>query len=250
MDRTAKLKIYLPSGNPTALVEVKTIPNLADRKVINNDIMAKFPFVEQVGFIDDEFNLTMAGGERCINAIRCAALHYMKKLNLNNAKVLNLGDIFECGQDENGVFISSDFSLKFECKVQENGEFLVNLGGITHIVNFQELNLDDEELKIYALEKLKFYDLLNLEASGFINYNEPNLKPVVYVKDINTLFYESACGSGSIAVAVVLSLKSDNTKFKLIQPSGKQCYVNTKEREGCQNTGDNDLGNAFPDAGV
>ena len=65
MDRTAKLKIYLPSGNPTALVEVKTIPNLADRKVINNDIMAKFPFVEQVGFIDDEFNLTMAGGERC-----------------------------------------------------------------------------------------------------------------------------------------------------------------------------------------
>lgn len=227
MDRISKLnfRIYSPSGNPTAIVEVLDIPNSKSRKAINDEIMSEFDFVEQVGFVDDKFNLTMAGGERCINAIRCAAYHYMRKFSLEKVDILNLGDVFGCGYDKNKIFTISNFSPKFSYEMQNNKEFIVNLGGITHIVNFENLNLKNDELKQYAFSKLKFYKLLNLSASGFINFNNSNLKPVVYVRDIDTLFYESACGSGSVATSVILSLNSSENKFELIQPSGKSLFV-------------------------
>ncbi len=47
--------------------------------------------------------------------------------------------------------------------------------------------------------------------------------PVVYVKEIDTLFYDTAYVSGTIAIALLESLKNQKeiTKLEVIQPSGK-----------------------------
>ena len=63
-------KLYVPSGNPTALV-LRMERNSEKRKEINNEIMNKYDFIEQVGFINMDIKkpeLLMAGGEFCGNA--------------------------------------------------------------------------------------------------------------------------------------------------------------------------------------
>lgn len=226
MDRLSKInyKIYKPSGNPTALIYIKSSKKLD--KSLNDLIMQKHPFVEQVGFIDDNFNLYMAGGERCINAIRCAGFFYMDKFSQDKVSVKNLGEVFKCGKDEFGIFTISNFSDKFDIKKLNDFEYLVNLDGITHIVNLENLEFkSDDEYKKFGFEKIKSLNLTNLKASGFINVKDEVLKPVVFVRDINTLFYESACASGSLAASVVLNLINNKTSFKLIQPSNKPLFV-------------------------
>ncbi len=72
-------KIYIPSGNPTALV-LKMERDLEKRKEINDKIMNLYDYVEQVGFINQDINnpeLLMAGGEFCGNATRCAVYYYL-----------------------------------------------------------------------------------------------------------------------------------------------------------------------------
>ena len=73
-------RIYIPSGNPTALV-IGIIDDFEKRKEINDALMNKYDFIEQVGFINDDINnpeLLMAGGEFCGNATRSAIKYYLK----------------------------------------------------------------------------------------------------------------------------------------------------------------------------
>ena len=45
--------------------------------------------------------------------------------------------------------------------------------------------------------------------------------PIVWVKNINTLFCENACGSGTIAVTMIETLLSEKSnKYCIMQPSG------------------------------
>ena len=50
------------------------------------------------------------------------------------------------------------------------------------------------------------------------------INPIVWVKKINTLYYETACGSGSIATAIYKNIFNNQKEFKIIQPSGY--YIN------------------------
>ena len=85
-------KIFNPAGNITALV-LGDEYNLEQKKLINKKIMEQEPKVEQVGFISQKYKrLTMAGGEFCGNATRCATLYYIEKqqsieLEINNNKI-------------------------------------------------------------------------------------------------------------------------------------------------------------------
>ena len=76
-----KYKIFNPSGNITALVIGDNFTT-EQRRIINDEIMSKEKDVEQVGFVSEfEKKLTMAGGEFCGNATRCAAKFYMQQSN-------------------------------------------------------------------------------------------------------------------------------------------------------------------------
>ena len=54
------------------------------------------------------------------------------------------------------------------------------------------------------------------------------ISPVVFVRAINTLFYETACGSGTTAVGVYESAKrGEGIDINILQPSGNTINVKT-----------------------
>lgn len=214
-------KIFIPSGNPTALVwDENFTPK--DKKLINDKIMKAHPFVEQVGFISGNLTLDMAGGEQCVNALRSAGLCYMNEFNLKSVKMLSCGEEFECGMDEFGVYVDGKFGDKFSIKKLDSCEFIVSLSEISHIISLKSLSFkNDDELKDYAFSRIKEHNLNSLKASGFVLLDAKLLKPVVYVRDIDTLFYETACGSGTLAASCVMKSEFDTNSSEFIQPSGK-----------------------------
>ena len=52
--------------------------------------------------------------------------------------------------------------------------------------------------------------------------NELKIYPIVWVKDVNTMYYETACGSGSLAAAIY---KNTAEEIEIIQPSGYSIKV-------------------------
>lgn len=238
-----KYKIYIPSGNPTALVS-GIVESQEERKKINDEIMNKYDIVEQVGFISDDINnpeLMMAGGEFCGNATRSAIYSYLKGLEGNiNIKVSGVKEKLAGGIDNvgNSWVNMPIIKGKFEKSVKpiNKNSAIVKLYGITHlIVESENINkkYTKEELKQLAYNMLVENNLINEEAAGvmFIEYTDKGiiLSPVVYVKAINTLFYETACGSGTTAVGIYESFKNvKNINENIIQPSGDLINIQTE----------------------
>ncbi len=233
-------KIYIPSGNPTALV-IGIEKDIEKRKEINNYLMSKYDFVEQVGFISkNNYELIMAGGEFCGNATRSAVKYYLNSKPGNiSIKVSGVKDKLNAGIDnDNNVWvdmpiIKGDFSKSVK-RINSNSA-IIKMYGITHMV-IESGNINKkynkEELKEYAYEILEEYNLLCENAAGVMFINKVNnnieLYPVVFVREINTLFYETACGSGTTAVAIYESSKLyKNIDINVIQPSGKIINVKT-----------------------
>lgn len=127
-----KYKIYNPSGNITALV-IGDEYNNKEKELINNAIMKEKPEIEQVGFVSTEYRkLTMAGGEFCGNATRCAVKYYF-----NNEKTSKI-EI-----DNKEIIVGTDKDEKIWCEIPIEGYeitklseniYKVKLEGITIIV--------------------------------------------------------------------------------------------------------------------
>lgn len=238
-------KIYIPSGNPTALV-IGLENDEKIRKEINDEIIAKYDdFVEQVGFVNPDINkpeLCMAGGEFCGNATRSAIKYYLgDKEGSINIKVSGVPNLLQGGIDNNGMswvdmpIIKGDYN-KSVTRISENSA-IVKMYGITHyIVETGKKDINEEytkeQLKKYAFGKLEELGLTNEDAAGVIftrilDDSSVEITPIVYVKAINTLFYETACGSGTTAVAVYLSNKyRKNIDVDIKQPYGQ--YINVR----------------------
>lgn len=226
-------KIYIPSGNPTALV-TKMIKDINIRKKINDEIMQKYDFVEQVGFISEkEPELLMAGGEFCGNATRSAINYYLKgkegniKIKVSGVRRQIIGGIDALGNTWVDMpIIKGDYQKSIQVINEEM--MIIKMNGITHVV-FETSDIDkynNEELIEYAKSILKKENLLRRKAAGVIfikPINEKNIQiyPVVYVSKIKTLFYETACGSGSTAVGIYMCYKKKKSiDINIIQPSG------------------------------
>jgi diaminopimelate epimerase len=228
--------IYRPSGNDTALVH-GLVNDISLKKQINDSIQKKHSNVEQVGFvgkIGDEYYLEMAGGEFCGNATR-SAIHYFKNgkpgemsIHVSGvSKVLN-GGIYPDGK----VWVNMPIMSSIE-KVLQKGNFaVVEMEGITHIIVPRESNeYDPDKLKSEALVILKSLNLTeNVAASGvmFTTKTEKGYKidPVVWVKNLKTLYYETACGSGTTAVGLYESKRKDSSlDIDITQPSGMDITI-------------------------
>ncbi len=239
-------KLYVPSGNPTALVLIME-RNSEKRKEINNEIMNKYDFIEQVGFINMDIKkpeLLMAGGEFCGNATRCAINYYLKgcrgtiKIKVSGVPNKLLGGI----DKNNNVWVDMPIikgDYENSIKVINRKKAIVKLYGITQLV-YEVSNINKkynkEELKEYAYNILKKNKLLKEEAAGVMFIERKNgkiiLSPVVFVKEINTLFYETACGSGSVAVGIYESFKNKGSvNIDILQPSGEYIKVITSSND-------------------
>ena len=238
-------EIIIPWWNSTALVELEKdykISNL-EKKEINNKIMAENMEVEQVWFIYNDIEnpkLEMAWWEFCWNAVRSAVYKYFKDywVKIKDIRVFGI-------EKKLNVFLESKLGKVISWtempiytnpknikKIEEN-IYIVKMDWITHIVieNMSLSNLSIEEIKSKAMKKMeefqeKYIDLKNIPCLGVIyiesnsSLNKKIIKPIVFVRSINTIFYETACWSWTCAVWMVEALKKwKNINLDVLQPS-------------------------------
>lgn len=232
MKKEFKYYIYSPCGNDTALVEGTNI-NEQIKKIINNKIMNANPNIEQVGFVSqDRYKLAMAGGEFCGNATRSAAYYYLKG-NSGEIDINVSGDIIiKAGVNEEGkawsqipLYEGTDYINQLDKEIYE-----IKINGIKYMILEKDLSKqylsDRKNIKLNAMNLLKKYNIRETEAMGVIFLEEINEKikihPVVWVKEINTLFYETSCGSGTTAVAMLKTIQNNQSQnIDIIQPSNQ-----------------------------
>ena len=228
-------KVLNPGGNKTALVKGT---NFTDKQkcLINRLIMEKHSEVEQVGFLSNETNrLEMAGGEFCINATRCAVYEYSEKnkdsieISVSGTNKSLIGRVL----NDKKVEIKLDISKNIEELIEVQNDFtIVKIDGILIAI------FDEEQSKEYirklrgneekAKKELKEFMSKSIhtteKAIGIMLLekilDKIKINPVVWVKDIDTVFYETACGSGSLATAIYNYYNCKEEILELIQPSG------------------------------
>lgn len=217
--------IKAAGGNPTA---IRTIKNQLTRKQFEKfgaDLMLETESfgVEQAGFLvqkDSQFHFEMSGGEFCGNAARSAALVISQITGKpeNSFTMSGYKGVVQSHVDGNNV--RCEFkglpTLKKESLFNGAKLTVVDLGGIVHVVIEDEF---PENYKIVHKQITQELGLQNRDAVGVLwiqkNGKSVNLNPVVWVKSIDTFFYETACGSGSIAVVKATGVK------EVTQPSGQ-----------------------------
>lgn len=239
MEKTNRnITIIYPGGNTTAIVE--GIPSLqAQRKRINDEIMRQYPEVEQVGFLDrSKPYLQMAGSEFCGNATRSAASLLLK----NRPGVI---DICVSGTDQilrawvdkkENVWTQMPLPSKLQIKTRNKFQ-VVKLEGITQVVTpLPSPKNSTERLKQLGFSILKRLNLTtSVRASGVVYVSKDDngvvkIDPIVWVRDIKTLFYETSCSSGTTAVFIIEFLKQSkrNLEIPVLQPSGEMLIAQVK----------------------
>ncbi len=234
-----KYKILNPGGNKTALVIGSCYSNF-EKKIINETILRENKDVEQVGFISNKENsLEMAGGEFCINATRCAIWEYLNKKEGNiKIQVSGCKEIVEGGiSRQRNVYAKIKINKRINDIMSIKGKLnYIKLDGICLAVidennskeYIKELKINEEKTK-NKLKKImkKFDNGENAVGIILLEANQESIKiyPIIWVKTIDTLFYETACGSGSLAVAIYKNSILGITCFEITQPSGYSINV-------------------------
>ncbi len=233
-------KILNPGGNKTAIINGNEYTN-NQKKLINKMIMDKYPQVEQVGFLSNKENcLEMAGGEFCINATRCAVFEYLKgrvgkiELSVSGTDKKIIGKVLEDKMVEVELNIDKKISDLVELKkdftcIKIDGILIAVLDEEKSQKYIQKLRENEEATKV-ELKQLMIDEINSDEKAIGIMLLErvsKNIKinPIVWVKEINTIFYETACGSGSIGTAIFNYLKNNEKEIEIVQPSGYSIYV-------------------------
>lgn len=197
-------KFLIAGGNSTLLAW--NCPNSSKNKVINK-YLGKF---EQVGFVEEKIlpKLNMMGDELCINSTIALASQLEK-----SGKLLTSG-IKKAIKYKN-INDNTYIAINIDYKRIKN---IILLTGIGFLCT-QEKNQVSKELL------LKLANKYSLPAFGMIFYKKDRITPYVYVKETDSLFKETACGSGSIACALATGFKN------IIQPTGEIISVSIKGNE-------------------
>lgn len=241
-----KYKVLNPGGNKTALVDGSEYTD-NQKKLINNMIMEKNPQIEQVGFLSNKINrLEMAGGEFCMNGTRCAIWEYLKgkegeiEISVSGTDKMILGKVLNDKKVEIQLDIGKNIANLYEVKndftcIKIDGILIAILNEKKSKTYIQKLKQDEEktknELKQLMIAKLeckeKAIGIMLLEKEvGKIKIN-----PIVWVKAIDTVLYETACGSGSLGTAIYNYLKNKDKEIEIVQPSGYSINIKLEENE-------------------
>ena len=197
------------AGQTTALVTQKL--DQSNRVPAAQKIMQESTVIEQVGFLDQSAlpypTFDMMGGELSLIGSLTAGFSLLKgkmgQVAFQTSGILSPINV-RLSRLTSSLLIPANVAIK-------QAPNRVSLGGISFlIVNRVPKNqaLTDFELK--SLQKLLFKS----PAAGIVFYQNNRIYPVVKVAETNTLVWESACGSGSVAFYLVSGCS------KIVQPSG------------------------------
>lgn len=223
-----------PCGNITGFVVAPVYPGY--RKAYTKCIIEQIDKdVEQVGFISPAYEgaplrMDMMGGEFCANATRAYGLYsagFYDTDGLVDIEVYVSGhegttDVIADVKNQK-AYVAMDAPIETK-NVEVAGKVykLIKLPGISHLIVEEK---EDEKFVQEALEILKkdYKD----DAYGIIFLNRENneMVPYVYVEGSDTLMRESSCGSGTVALVNYLagdvnSLDEDY-KISIKNPAGE-----------------------------
>ncbi len=210
-----KYQLISPSGNLTAIINGQY--SASEKRCINQKIFATNKLVEQIGYIfqkDLKNYFEMMGNEFSGNGCRAATLAF---LNNNPGKISFFASGINkiiIGKINNGNATVTIPSQKVNFIKISNTIYSTVIFNTLMIISAN--NIKDKS-KIIE----KYSDKYN--AIGFMSYqkqgNQIKLNPWFWVKETNSLINETACGSGSIVVAKLL------TKSTIFQPSGQSLKI-------------------------
>lgn len=200
------MKKYLTidtSGQITAICKAKT-KNIV---TIAREIMLNDAAVEQVAFITPK-SIRMMGGELSLNGtlagLYAISLAYGSMPASVRLDGLNL--------NVSGVMYPGRISTRFPASIIKH-RFgpLVVLQGISYLV--LSVQTRSQTVGLWQKAVLQILSLIN-PAGGIIYSTRGTITPLIYVRKTRSYVWENACGSGSLAYALV----SGRTSVK--QPSG------------------------------
>ena len=233
-----RYRLFNPTGNITALVENTVAPERY--AAVAKKILADCPRAEQVGFVaendgDAEVRLDMAGGEFCGNASMCAALWYaLRHPDFSCVRVKCSGNdeilTVALTPEENGDFAAAldipGVNIPVTRLLSLNGRdqslSVVRMPGITHIIYPCEIKGDAVPLNAAELMP-GWCDKLNTPCLGlmFLDESALCLRPYVYVREVQSLFRETSCASGTAAAGRYLAwLRQKAVNIPLREPGG------------------------------
>ena len=233
MKKTINITVADPAGNITIFVkdrfDRKYYPTVANQLLDIEELKG-----EQVAYILDLEGkeglpkMEMCGLEFCGNASRSFALLAAKAQGRKGNSVITIDvsgsdtplDV-EVNTDTNYTKIKMPKALRvFDEEIFGIPTQIADYGGIMHVVvkNIEATEETFNKYKDYINEKY------NPPAMGVMFWDEKTetLAPVVYVKDVDTTYFEGSCGSGSTATATCFGLAKGEGEHKLAipQPAG------------------------------
>lgn len=236
--RKVRICIANPAGNITIFV-LDPFPRSQYQTVAGQLLAMEALHGEQVAFITGPDSMEMCGLEFCGNASRSFALLKAKKEGLTGHGIMDIS-VSGCSQRLQVVVDTSNNYTKIKMPLPRNvaapdametagtdtlcslmeGARIVDMDGIMHVV------VRDKAPTRENFEVIKGYinDRYDPPAMGVMFYDTASgrLTPVVYVKDVDTTYFEGSCGSGSTAVAAAFCQeeRTGTFSFTLPQPAG------------------------------
>lgn len=228
MKKKIEIQVANPSGNVTIFVRTKCgreeyqgiATQLLERKELQG---------EQVAFLREaeagvDGAMDMCGLEFCGNASRTYGLMLALEAG-EEGKGQKKVRVSGCDEVLTVDFDTKERSAKVKmpayltCEKVGKGA-VVDFGGILHIIEPDT----PATLENFNVIKEKVYETQNPPALGvmFWDTKEEKLIPVVYVKDVDTIYFEGSCGSGTTACAAAFSMgKPDGVyRWSIAQPEG------------------------------
>lgn len=237
-----------PAGNMTIFVLTPVSP--CDYGTAANQLLQmKELGAEQVAFVksftpnaDIKGTMEMSGLEFCGNASRSFALlaaktqglqgkHQIKVAVSGTPNPLTVSVDTIAGRAE--IIMPNPDSIEIlenQKLAVLNGCMLIAFEGISHVI------LNDVPASPGLFEEIK--DIIMAEknpaALGVMFYDTQtqHMTPVVYVRDVNSTYFEGSCGSGTTALSVALSAEYAQGlhTYTVVQPAGTLTVTVQKEQ--------------------
>ncbi len=202
---------------------------------------------EQAGYVDTRRqSLRMAGGEFCVNATRALgallAAHAARAGRPTDHFTVTVSgwpgeiELFVAGGAPSWRVTAALAFMPSPSRLLEQGISLVRLPGISHLlVGPDAFPKQGHVQKAQAL--LSKYGLLDEPAAGVIWWEAGasdglRILPVVHVREVGTLFEETSCGSGSLALACLVRELGMAEMCRVAQPGGDSLDVHFTQSDG------------------
>ncbi len=172
--------------------------------------------IEQVGFVSEENGLAkleMMGGELCINAL----LAYARLLKSSGQEIL----IHDSSCVAAASQLHSEIRLALPFDAAKKGDDLYVL--------FDALGYCVSQDPLASKGKRRLLEAAAEEyqrpAFGYVHIGAWGIRPTVYVREVDSLVDETACGSGSVAAYLYAFGTNTGVVSNIYQPSGQPITI-------------------------